>query len=690
MILRFCVCIPTYDNPATIDAVIRDCLFKTTYPILVIDDGSKLPVRTDWDSRVNIVRLPINRGKGAALQTAFAECLKRGFTHMISVDGDGQHLAGEIAKLTAISMDDPWSLVIGSRQLNSANVPSVSKFGRSFSNFWVRFQSNCVVSDSQSGFRIYPLFHLQNLSFWTRKFDFEIEVLIRLLWRGVGVRETAIECYYPPAGERVSHFHKFWDNLRISCLNVVLVVLSLLRSRNSPRDVALAIGIGVFIGCTPLLGFHSIIAGMVAFAFRINAIYLLIGTQISIPPLAPFLILVSITVGKWLRGPHADSLTSSSLNWIIGSMVVGTVLGLVIGALAYFAVHHMQKSSGGKTAAWNGRTRGGKFGNGFLKLVTRYAGLNTAYAFLVFVVPYFYFFAPQARRASNEYWRTVRPGEDWLTRQQRVLLHFYRFAQTLLDRVYQGFRTEACFESRANGMENILAPLRDGKGLLLMTAHVGGWDLAAASLKSDGLGEKFHMVQYESQGLNFDKARGQADPEHVQKLFSNQVQQPLLRVRELLSQNLPVGLMGDRPLGGQFELISFFGKLAPIDCTPFRVAAACEVPLLFTFGFKSDGRFYDFYASPARLYRYDPGPEKPLQVLASAQEFATTLEALLEKYPDQWFNFFPFWSSLPSAPAGVEATTARNHSEESLRTPAPPKSASEFGANPNDEVKSPA
>jgi len=247
-----------------------------------------------------------------------------------------------------------------------------------------------------------------------------------------------------------------------------------------------------------------------------------------------------------------------------------------------------------------------------------------------------------------------------------VMSHFYRFAQTLLDRVYQGFRPEPCFESRPNGMENILTPLRAGKGLILMTAHVGGWDLAAASLKADGLGEKFHMVQYESEGLNFDKARNQADPEHVQKVFSNQIEQPLLRVRELLAQNLPVGLMGDRPLGGQFELISFFGKLAPIDCTPFRVAAACEVPLLFTFGFKSKARFYDFYATEARVYRYEPGPDKPLRILASAQEFASTLEKLLERYPEQWFNFFPLWSSVPTPPGSVETAPSRNFAVEGL------------------------
>jgi predicted LPLAT superfamily acyltransferase/uncharacterized protein (DUF2062 family) len=699
MILRFCICIPTYNNPATIESVVKDCLERTPYPILVVDDGSTVPIQIAHE-RVTVHRLESNQGKGVALQTGFRECLKKGFTHVVAIDGDGQHLASEISKLVSISLENPWDLVIGCRKLVSANVPEISKFGRNFSNFWVRFQTDHPISDSQSGFRIYPLFQVQNLKFWTKKFDFEIEVLIRLLWRGVTVREAEIECYYPSPEERVSHFRKFSDNARISFLNTILVVLSLLRIHREPREIGLAVGVGVWIGCTPFFGFHTLIAAALALVFRLNAVYVWLGTQISIPPLAPFLAIASIAIGARITQSqwhvHSNSAGIFSWNWLLGSVILGAGLGVLSGLGSYFAAKKIQRRGPAKKTSWNGKTRGGKLGNGFLKAVTRYAGLKPAYFCLIFVVPYFYLFAPKARRSALEYWHVVRPSDNCFTRQWRVIAQFFRFAQTLLDRVYQGFHTEPCFTINPDGIENILTPVRDGKGLILVSAHVGSWDMAAAALKADGLEKQFHVVKYESQGMTFDKVKKQNEPEHVKKLISNEAQTPVLQIRELLARGLPVALMGDRPIGNHFELVSFFGKLAPVDCTPFRIAAACDAPLLFTFGFKgrkespkgSPKDSYDFYATPSRYYRSESGTEKQLQMVSWAQEYAAVLEQLVRKYPDQWFNFFQYWSAVPAPPEDVQATPARNYSLEQLRKPIPTKPARESVPRSIDEIES--
>jgi predicted LPLAT superfamily acyltransferase len=220
-----------------------------------------------------------------------------------------------------------------------------------------------------------------------------------------------------------------------------------------------------------------------------------------------------------------------------------------------------------------------------------------------------------------------------------------------------------------------------------MTGHIGSWDMAAAALKNDGLDHQFHMVKYESQGITFDRARNQTDPVHVKKLISNEVDQPLLQIREILSRGQPVGLMGDRPLGNQFELVSFFGKLAPVDCTPFKIAAACDVPLLFTFGLKGKKNNYDFYASPSSYYRSRGGKEKLLQMLDWAQDFAKELEQIVEKYPEQWFNFFPFWSTPPLPPESRENTRARNYSREELHKPVLNRAASALAPNTSDELE---
>jgi hypothetical protein len=96
--------------------------------------------------------------------------------------------------------------------------------------------------------RIYPLFFVQTMKFFTTHFDFEIEILIRLMWKGVEIKEVDINVYYPPADKRVSHFNKFWDNLRISLLNTVLVALSTMKTHRSPKKAGIAVGLGVVVG----------------------------------------------------------------------------------------------------------------------------------------------------------------------------------------------------------------------------------------------------------------------------------------------------------------------------------------------------------------------------------------------------------------------------------------------------------
>ncbi|HTM43920.1 MAG TPA: DUF2062 domain-containing protein, partial [Polyangiaceae bacterium] len=465
MILRIRLCIPCYDNPATIVQVVSDALQQTSFAVLVVDDGSQEPVQAllaqDFSAaaalesgRLKVLRFPENRGKGVAIRAAIKDSVALGFTHLLTLDGDGQHLVSDASKLVALAEQFPWDLIIGQRRMEAASVPESSRFGRKFSNFWVKYQTGSKIHDSQSGFRLYPLFHVQCMAFLTRRYEFEIEVLIRLLWKGVTVREVEIDVVYPPGDERVSHFRKFIDNVRISLLNTALVVVSLLRSHRAPREVGFALGLGVMIGCTPLYGLHTLLAAALAFAFRLNAGYLILGSNISIPPLAPFLIGGSLAIGSYLlTGDAAAALAlpkmvlagrsdlhallllagASVKAWALGSLVLGTALGLVFGCSAFALTWRLQR---GRAVNWTGRTRGGVWGNAILAWVLRTLGLRAGYACLAFLIPYYYVFAPRARRALHEYWATVRPEATGLRRVALILRHLRRFGQVLMDRVF--------------------------------------------------------------------------------------------------------------------------------------------------------------------------------------------------------------------------------------------------------------
>jgi predicted LPLAT superfamily acyltransferase len=107
--------------------------------------------------------------------------------------------------------------------------------------------------------------------------------------------------------------------------------------------------------------------------------------------------------------------------------------------------------------------------------------------------------------------------------------------------------------------------------------------------------------------------------------------------------------MADRPLENQYELVPFFGKLAVFDATAFRMAEICKVPLFVSFGFKKDFDSYQFMA-----FRVEKG----------LGEYVELIERELIHYPDQWFNFYPFWSSPPSSPVALKSRKAQHHLQE--------------------------
>lgn len=217
------VVVPTYNNPQTIEKVAKDVL-ENGYSLIIVDDGSSQSVEkiiSFKNPKMRIITHETNRGKGAAIITGAKEAKAMGKTFFASMDGDGQHLACEIEKMLAI-MDDENQIIIGARNLGIDDVPNGSKFGRWFSNFWACWDTGQTVTDSLSGFRVYPV-SIIDLPIKTERFDWEMEVLVRHAWKNRIIKEASVECYYPRPEERVSHFKKFWDTMAIVMVHVRLL-----------------------------------------------------------------------------------------------------------------------------------------------------------------------------------------------------------------------------------------------------------------------------------------------------------------------------------------------------------------------------------------------------------------------------------------------------------------------------------
>jgi len=221
---RIIIVIPVYNHAGTLRDVVTRSL-KVHDRVMVVDDGSSDGgVDTLEGLGVDIIRHSNNLGKGAAILSAAKKALRSGMTHMVTVDADGQHDPEDLRHFIPELEAHPDAIIVGKRDFNGAYVPESSRVGRAISNFWLLAETGRSLGDAQSGFRAYPIALFRHLNLRERRYSFEIEVLVKAAWAGIELREVDISIYYPSPAERVSHFHLFWDNLRLSLLNARLIM----------------------------------------------------------------------------------------------------------------------------------------------------------------------------------------------------------------------------------------------------------------------------------------------------------------------------------------------------------------------------------------------------------------------------------------------------------------------------------
>jgi glycosyltransferase involved in cell wall biosynthesis len=212
---RVAVVIPVYNHEEKVAQVVREA-FKLHLPLFVVDDGS---TDSSYDrikdiSSVTIIRHGKNRGKGAALLTGFAAAFPSA-DWVVTMDADGQHHPEDAWNLIRAVPGGKRPIIVGRREgMEQSHVPWKSRFGREFSNFWVRASGGPDIEDTQSGFRLYPLQETMQLNVRARRFQFEVEVLVRAKWQGIPVLETPIPVTYESGNERVSHYRGFVDFCR--------------------------------------------------------------------------------------------------------------------------------------------------------------------------------------------------------------------------------------------------------------------------------------------------------------------------------------------------------------------------------------------------------------------------------------------------------------------------------------------
>lgn len=368
---KWCVIIPTYNNHRTLANVISGVL-KYTEAVIVVNDGS-----TDATTEIlegfpslTVLEHPENKGKGTALRNGFRKAIELGYEFAVTIDSDGQHFPDDIPVfIERLNESDGNILLIGERNMAQEGIPRKSSFGNKFSNFWFWFETGGKLGDTQSGFRLYPLLRMPE-RYFTPKFEFEIESIVRAAWKGVKVENVPVKVHYEQEG-RVSHFRPFRDFTRISILNTVLVVITLLyikprdffrslkkkdirqflkeevlESNDSPRIKAFSMALGVFWGIVPLWGFQTLGVLGSAYALRLNKLIAFAFSNVSLPPFIPLIIFGSLKAGSWLvdspvmpDGPLSLEVVQLHLvQYLVGSSVLAVLLALITGSAGYAAL----------------------------------------------------------------------------------------------------------------------------------------------------------------------------------------------------------------------------------------------------------------------------------------------------------------------------------------------------------------
>lgn len=374
---------PTYHNAATLPGVLARTL-ALGLPLIVVNDGSTdgtQGILEEWKTGAAsgqrcVVAHERNRGKAEALRTGFAEARRRGFTHAVTIDTDGQLDPEEIPSMLEAARRHPTALVLGRRSGQAAQMPGANRLGWHMSALGIWLETGVRVSDSQCGLRVYPLKMFERVRCRAGRFGFEAEIITRAVWAGHPLVEVPVTCHYPEGARRVSHFRPWRDGLHGFFMHAALTLRRLfswpraLRRRTAatadpaltvprysvrewldPRAairllhadrlsrliLAASFGIGTFVAAMPLAGLQPVAAAYVSWRLQVPLWTVLAGSLLMVTPAGPPLAALAINIGHVvLHGRFVGAgevqligigawewLQRFPVSWPLGGVVVG-------------------------------------------------------------------------------------------------------------------------------------------------------------------------------------------------------------------------------------------------------------------------------------------------------------------------------------------------------------------------------
>ncbi|RYY30886.1 MAG: lipid A biosynthesis acyltransferase [Chitinophagaceae bacterium] len=290
-------------------------------------------------------------------------------------------------------------------------------------------------------------------------------------------------------------------------------------------------------------------------------------------------------------------------------------------------------------ANWRGRSRGNKSGYSIFVWVLKNFGVFPAYFLLRFVSFYFFLFSYTASKNTLHLYRK-RLGYSWLRSMGMLYNNYYRFGMSLIDKVVvmSGMRNRFSFDF--DGEEHLHQMVQQGNGGLLLSAHVGNWEIAGHLLKR--LGTTINIVMFDGEQQQIKQYLSTVTGARAVNVIviKNDISH-IYEISEALSRKELVCIHADRFVEGNKTLmLDFVGSPAKFPVGPFVLAATFRVPVSFVFAMKESDLHYHFFATPDQT---DTTLSKVQLTQKLARGFADEMENKLKTYPEQWYNFYNFW-----------------------------------------------
>lgn len=293
-------------------------------------------------------------------------------------------------------------------------------------------------------------------------------------------------------------------------------------------------------------------------------------------------------------------------------------------------------------SAWHGKSRGTPLGYRIFVWVLKTFGLLPAYFLLRIVVLYYFFFSFKASRQLYSLYHS-RLGYGWFSSIIKIYKNYYLLGQGIIDKValMSGIKTKLSFEF--DGEENLRKIAALEKGGILLSAHIGNWDVAGHLFTR--LNSPINIVLYDGDHEQIKNyLEGVTGKRRINIIVIKNDLSHIYAISDALSKNELICMHADRFIeGNKTRKNSFLGEDAEFPLGPFILATTFKVPVSFVFAVKESNLHYHLFATEAKDYSMET---KETAIPKLLEEFALEMENKLKRYPEHWFNYHDFWATV--------------------------------------------